>query len=178
MQTIVFKSSDDPTLYEEVSRLRYRVFSQKLHWFSENDDGVEYDQYDELDRTTYVVIKEKEQIIAFVRLIHGSPSLTEELAGRKFDSENHLCVSRMYFAKGHNTIRVAVAMVAAIVQVGIYEDVEYYIGCTYSDFVKNQIPFPLAFPIWMERNVGNFPSVFYKSRAKALTYFIKMWKNV
>ena len=174
METIIFSQRDNPELALETYKLRHKIFCEKMAWFPTNPDGIEKDNYDDLDRTLYVVIRDRLRIVALVRLIVGSPSLTEELAGEKFINENHLCISRADFAKGYHTVHVALLMAFAAFQIGAQHHVDYFIGCTYQDFVDQQVPIPLPFPIWLKKDIDGFPSIFYKAKTKALWYFLHL----
>lgn len=176
MESIKFTEAENPELAQEVYRIRYNIFTKKLHWFEDSDTEIERDYYDGLDRTFYIVLRKHKVIVGMARCIVGSPSLTEELAGRLYKSENHLCVSRMWFAKGYNTFMSNIQLGWSIMQVWVEQDVEWFIGCTYEGFVKQQVKFRLDFPVWLEKDINGEKATFYESKVPTLANFLNYKK--
>ncbi|HIE35378.1 MAG TPA: GNAT family N-acetyltransferase [Campylobacterales bacterium] len=185
---------EDTALMNKIFRFRYKILCDELKFFDKKmyPDGLEKDEYDKY-AIEYVVLDEKSDVVATVRLIFNSPigyptqnhmKIYEEIE-KGFNKNSLGEISRIFISKEYRNLKDTKKIIKSLIEM-IYLDlkknnVEYSLGALELSFLRLLRIFGIKYEIIGElQHYGNkrYPCLLYTSvLEKYNPKLLKLWKE-
>ena len=180
MDKFSFKIVEDAKMLEDVFAFRYKILTEVYPEYVKEfqcSDNKDYDKYDEY-ASQYIIVNQKDEMCATVRLIHNSPFGYPTENNLKFDREQfsrkHLGeISRIFVKKEYRSFQTTKAIIEVVKKM-MYDrmqelDILYTYGALEKKFLRLLHIYKMPYEILSQEqeypSVGlRYPCILYTSK--------------